>query len=113
MRLGCFCSPTQMCHGDILLRILNEEMAAAEADFNNSPVDEVTTTTTPKSIPAPIPTSPHMKKTTAKRKLFNDDDNAVDYLLSPTTKDAKARRNFTGDYAVNADESLNFYINSV
>ena len=112
MRLGCFCTPTQICHGDVLLRIISEEMAAAEEDFNNAPVDEVTTTTTPISAPAPIAVSPKPKKT-AKRKLFDDDGNDSDYLLSPATKDAKSRRNFSGDYSVDVEESLNFYINSV
>ena len=77
MKLGCFCLPTQICHGDVLMRLIIEEMSRVEEDFD--------TLFQPLTITSPKPQIP-----ATKRRLFDDGD---DKGLSPMTKVARTHQN--------------------
>ena len=87
MHLGCFCSPTQLCHAKILTRLAWEELECIEEEFEASPLDE-----TPKTTPPPQ-TPPKLRNPSCKRRLF-DEPIDLDDSLTPDTKEAKARREF-------------------
>ena len=90
MNLGCFCTPTQLCHGEILTRLAWEELAGIEAEFETSPSIE-----TPKIEVQPS-TPPKRNNPGCKRRLFDEPSDADDDddCLTPSTRDAKARRGF-------------------
>ena len=83
MRLGCFCQPTQICHGDILLRLIQEEMQQVEVEFEKAETPKMSTPLQPLII-----TTPKVKNPPAKRRLFDESDEETD------ENDARRRRNF-------------------
>ena len=90
MNLGCFCTPAQLCHGEILTRLAWEELAGIEDEFEASPSIE-----TPKIEVQPA--TPPKRNPGCKRRLFVDEPIDIeddDDGLTPNTKDAKARREF-------------------
>ena len=88
MNLGCFCTPSQLCHAEILARLAWEELSGIEDEFEASPSIE-----TPKIEVQP--STPPKRNPGCKRRLFDEPtDTEDDDCLTPSTRDAKARRGF-------------------